>query len=65
MMAVERSVLERAKKTLVYVLRPFLTSCAVFIEEGGVGGSSAQDTFSHELFFRTYWNQHLFFIDFI
>ena len=52
MMAVGRGVLERAKKTFVYVLRRLLTSCAVIIEEGGVGGGSrAQDTFSHERFF--------------
>ena len=60
MMAVGRGVLERAKKTFVYVLRRLLTSCAVIIEEGGVGGSRAQDTFSHERFFRTYRNQTLF-----
>ena len=36
-MAVGRGVLEHAKKTFVYVLRRLLTSCAVIIEEGGVG----------------------------
>ena len=37
MMAVGRGGLERAKKTFVYVFRRLLTSCAVIIEEGGVG----------------------------
>ena len=37
MMAVGMSVLERAKKTLVYVLRRLLTSGIDIIEEGGVG----------------------------
>ena len=60
MMAVGRGVLERAKKTLVYVLRRLLTSCAVIIEEGGVGGSSARGTFASERFFCTPWNQNCF-----
>ena len=60
MMAVGRGVLERAKKTLVYVLRRLLTSCAVIIEEGGVGGSSARGTFASERFFCTPRNQNIF-----
>ena len=60
MMAVGRSVLERAKKTLVYVLRRLLTSCAVIIEEGGVGGQVHNIRFSRERFFCTTRNQNIF-----
>ena len=65
MMASRSGVLERAKKTLVYVLRRLLTSCAVIIEEGGVGGSSARGTFASERFFCTPRNQHICVIGFI
>ena len=65
MMAVGRGVLERAKKTLVYVLRRLLTSCAVIIEEGGVGGSSARGTFASERFFCTPRNHNICDIGFI
>ena len=60
MMAVGRGVLERAKKSLVYVLRRLLTSCVVIIEEGGVGGSSTRGTFASERFFCTPRNQNIF-----
>ena len=60
MMAVGRGALERAKKTLVYVLRRLLTFCAVIIEEGGVGESSAQGTFARERFFCTPRKQKYF-----
>ena len=65
MMAIGKGVLERAKKTLVYVLRRLLTSCAVIIEEGGVGGSSARGTFASERFFLHTPESKQLFIDFI
>ena len=61
----EKGFLERAKKTLVYVYRRLITFCAAIIEEGGVGGSRAQATFSRERFFlhtpeSTLGNKNLF-----
>ena len=54
MMAVGRSVLERAKKTLVYFLPRLRTSGIDIIEEGGVGGSMAQHhSFTRAFFLHT------------